>query len=177
MTKSVIFAAALTVAGMLALPALAEGWALGGRSGGAVLSLSPTYGVTTGPVARGDAGRHVDRGYADRKYRKHSKWKRKHKRRRAAYYRPYYFYGERRSEPRTEVVVVEQPAAPPEPVAPPPPAPRIDACRTGADVAAIESEPVVGSGRVMFMAPPEEGCPRFTRVPASKTTSVDVAAQ
>lgn len=77
---------------------------------------------------------------------------------------PYYFYGERRYEaPEREVVVIEKPEpapeAIPEPIAPPP---RIDACRT--DPAAPEA--AAGSGRVRFMDPPKDGCPRFARAPA-----------
>lgn len=75
--------------------------------------------------------------------------------------------------------MVEQPAAaPPEPVEPPPPAPRVDVCRSVSVVPnAIEAEPVVGSGRVLFMAPPAEGCPRFARAPVSEPQLADAAAQ
>jgi len=81
-------------------------------------------------------------------------------------YRPYYFYGERRSEPpEREVVIIERPAPQPEPPAEPAaPPPRIDACRTAPAVAEEE----VGSGRVLFMDPPPEGCPRFSRAPVAE---------
>lgn len=156
MQRLAFICAALMAATALTPQAQAEGAAIAVRSG----QVSPPLAV---PLRAAKPGGIVLRRDGDKaqRHRGHGKWRDKRRKRRVVYVPYGSWFDRRREEPRTEVVIVERPAAP-EPAAPPPPPPRrIDLCRN--DPVQPEQE---GSGRVLFVEPPIDGCPRFARAPS-----------